>query len=117
MMSTDPEMRECIDACTSCHQVCLQTIHHCLNKGGEHARPDHLRLMADCVQICGTSADFMLRSSPMHHLTCGACAEVCDACAADCEQMSDDDGQMRKCAQACRHCAELCHRMAGAAAH
>lgn len=116
MMSYE-EMRDCIDACTSCHQVCLRTIQHCVQKGGEHANPDHLRMMADCVQICATSADFMLRGSPRHHLTCGACAEICDACAADCEQMSDDDGHMGECAAACRHCAELCHRMAGPAAH
>ena len=116
MSHVSPDMRRCIDDCTTCHQVCLATIHHCLQKGGEHARPDHLRLMADCVQICGTSADFMLRGSHFHHATCGACAEVCDACATDCDRMADDP-EMRRCADVCRRCAESCRQMAGAATH
>jgi hypothetical protein len=36
---------------------CLEKIAHCLNKGGPHAAPDHIRLMQDCVQICRASAE------------------------------------------------------------
>lgn len=81
---------------------------HCLQLGGKHVEPAHLQLMADCAQICRTSADFMLRGSPRHALTCRACAEICEACADDCERIGD----MADCVQACRRCAEACREMA-----
>ena len=85
---------------------------HCLQQGGRHAEASHIQLLLDCVDICRTSADFMLRGSDLHTLTCGVCAQVCERCAQDCEQMGDDE-MMRRCAEACRRCAESCRRMAG----
>ena len=55
-------MKRCIDACTSCHQICMDTVMFCLQKGGEHARPEHIQLLLDCAGICQLSAEFMLRS-------------------------------------------------------
>ena len=77
-----------------------------------HAEPNHIRLMMDCAEICQTSANFMLRGSDLHHLTCAACAEICDRCAADCDRMSDDP-RMAACAEECRRCAESCRQMSG----
>lgn len=110
-----PEMQECIDQCKSCHAVCIEAINHCLMEGGEHAAPDHIRLLMDCAQICETAADFMLRGSSLHTETCRACAAVCERCADDCERFTDDQ-YMQQCADACRRCAESCRRMAGMAA-
>jgi hypothetical protein len=87
-------------------------ITHCLQKGGKHAAPEHIRTMLDCAQICATSADFMLRKSPLHRSTCRTCSEVCEACRASCEAIADDD-MMRRCADMCRECAESCREMAG----
>jgi hypothetical protein len=108
------EMARCIDNCTRCHAICVETIRHCLEKGGRHAAPAHIRLLQDCAQICATSADFMLRGSELHSRTCAACAEVCARCAEECERMADDD-MMRECAELCRRCAESCREMAHAA--
>lgn len=105
------EMQACIDNCTRCHAICVETMTHCLKQGGRHADPAHIRLLADCAQICATSADFMLRGSDLHGRTCAACAEVCDRCAESCERM-DDDEMMKACADECRRCAESCRRMA-----
>ncbi len=113
MAHVSSEMQACIDECQQCHATCLKTIEHCLQKGGRHAEPDHIRLLADCAQICATSADFMLRGSPLHARTCGVCAEACEQCAQDCERMGDDQS-MQQCAEACRRCAESCRQMAGA---
>jgi hypothetical protein len=111
--SMSADMRQCIDNCTACHQVCMQTMQHCLKMGGKHAEPSHVRLMADCSQICAVSADFMLRMSDLHAHTCGVCAEVCRRCADDCERVGGtEDAQMSACARACRTCAESCQRMA-----
>lgn len=106
-----PEMQQCIDNCRDCHAVCLRmAATHCLERGGKHAEPAHLRLMFDCAQICQTSADFMLRGSALHAHTCRACAEVCEACARSCEQVGD----MNECVEACRRCAGTCRQMASA---
>lgn len=112
MSRTTAELQPCIEQCQQCHATCMETIQHCLRQGGRHAEADHVRLLADCVQICTTSADFMLRGSPRHELTCGVCAEVCEQCAQSCEQMGDDQ-VMRQCAESCRRCAESCRQMAG----
>ena len=112
---TSPEMKRCIESCHDCHDICVQTAQHCLEKGGRHAEASHVRLLLDCAQICHTSEDFMLRGSDLHVLTCGACAEVCARCAEACERMGDDE-MMRRCAEICRRCAESCAQMAGAMA-
>lgn len=104
-------MQNCIQACTTCHSVCMETLQHCLKMGGKHSEQAHIVLMMDCAEICQISANFMLRGSPLHTLTCGACAEVCDRCAEDCSRFGDD-AMMARCAEACRMCAQSCHEMA-----
>ena len=112
MPHVSQDMRECIEECTSCASVCIETITHCLTKGGKHAEATHISLLQDCADICATSAKFMLRGSDLHTRTCAVCAEVCDACAKSCESISQDDF-MKRCAEACRSCAESCREMAG----
>jgi hypothetical protein len=106
------EMRQCIDECTSCHNLCLATVGHCLELGGKHADPAHIGLLLDCAEICQTSANFMLRGSERHQLTCRICADICSACADSCERMAGGDQMMKDCAERCRRCAESCERMA-----
>ena len=108
----NPQMQQCIDECQNCHRVCLETLtQHCLAMGGEHAAQHHARLMLDCAQICQTSADFMIRNSDLHTLTCGVCAEICQHCADDCSRFSED--HMRFCAETCTRCAQTCREMIG----
>jgi len=109
------EMEQCIRLCEECHHTCLETITYCLGQGGRHAEAGHIGLLLDCATICHTSADFMLRSSPLHGRICAVCAEVCGHCAQDCDQFGDD-AQMKACADACRRCADSCRRMATMAA-
>lgn len=111
---SESDIQRCIDECVKCHRVCEATVQYCLQKGGKHAEADHIRILLDCADICQTSANFMLRGSPLHGRTCAVCADVCTRCAESCEQMGDDE-QMRACAEACRSCAESCRRMASAA--
>jgi hypothetical protein len=105
-------MRECINNCTNCHNICMETVMHCLQLGGEHAQAAHIRLLLDCAEICATSANFMLRGSDLHAQTCAVCAEVCERCADECERIGPDDEMMTRCAEMCRRCADSCHRMA-----
>ena len=104
-------MDECIEACLQCHVVCTMTAQYALAQGGDYATVDVIGLMLDCAEICQTSANFMIRGSPYHTLTCSACAELCRACAEVCREMGDDE-HMRSCAEICERCAELCEEMA-----
>jgi hypothetical protein len=109
--SPNHDHQRCIEACMECHAVCEHMIYqHCLPRGGAHVAPEHLKLMADCAQICRVAADFMIRGSAHHALTCGVCANLCAACADDCERVGD----MEECVRACRACAEACREMAEA---
>lgn len=111
----DADMQECIDRCHSCQEACFETISHCLEMGGKHAEPEHIRMLMACAEICETSARFMLLGSEHHTRTCDVCAEICAACAEDCERFTED-GTMQRCADACRRCAESCRQMAKTAA-
>jgi len=53
----------------------------------------------------------MLRGSPYHVITCGACAELCRACEEACRTVPGDE-QLMHCAEVCAGCAEVCDRMA-----
>lgn len=106
-------MQECITNCLDCHSVCLSTTSHCLRKGGAHASPDHIRLLQDCAQTCIMSADFMLRGSPLHQMTCRICAGICEMCAEDCTRLADDEA-MVLCVETCRRCAASCAEMSAA---
>ena len=104
------EMNQCIANCTDCHASCIEAITHCLSMGGEHATEKHIGLLATCADICRTSADAMLRGTPVHSYTCAACASICEQCADSCSRLGDPE--MSKCAEACRKCAESCADMA-----
>jgi len=112
-MSAD--MQQCIQECLTCHSVCLSTVQHCLQMGGQHAEARHITTLLDCAEICQTSANFMLRGSELHTRTCGVCAEVCTRCAEECERMGSHT-QMQACAERCRRCADSCRRMSAMAA-
>jgi hypothetical protein len=109
---SDEMMQRAIDECESCRDVCVRAIVHCLHRGGSHAEEAHITALLDCVDMCATSATFMLRDSTFHRRICEVCADICDACAASCEEFPDDD-VMRRCAEECRRCAESCRQMAG----
>lgn len=111
MTMTDHDMEAYIDERENCHRACVRAARYCLEKGGRHAAPEHIRLLIDCAEICQTSANFMLRGSAVHKTICGACAEVCDRCAESCEAIGDD-AQMKECAEVCRACADSCRKMA-----
>lgn len=104
-------MDRCIQDCIESHRACLETVGHCLSKGGRHAQPEHIRVLMDAAQICQTSADFMIRQSDLHAEVCGACAEVMSRCAEACARMADDE-QMKRCEESSRRTEESCRRMA-----
>lgn len=113
--SMSQDMMQAVQEAHRCHTVCVETIGHCLQMGGDHASPEHIKIMMDCAQICTTSADFMTRMSRMHPQVCGVCADTCAACAESCEQVGADE-HMQRCIEACRACEAACRPHAQTAA-
>jgi hypothetical protein len=112
MLHTTDEMDRCIQICQDCHALCVRTIRHCLELGGRHAAPEHIRLLVDCAQMCQINVDYMLRGSSLHERVCGVCSEACKLCAENCAQLAGDDQMLKQCADLCRRCAGSCERMA-----
>lgn len=102
---------ECVDICLRSHRMCLETARYCTDKGGAHAQPAHIALLLDCAELCQTTANSLLRSSPAHGIVCSACSQLCDECAKNCDGFSGD-AQVERCAQTCRECARDCRDMA-----
>lgn len=104
------EHQKCIDACTACaHECSAMLFGHCLEAGGEHLNPEHVKLMSDCIDICNTAVKLMLRHSEYTPDICATCADLCDDCADSCEELSGEE--MKRCAEICRKCADLCRSM------
>ncbi len=74
-----PEMKSCIEDCHQCHSTCLEmAMTHCVERGGRHTEPAHMRLMLDCAEICQTAMNFLTRHSAHHAIVCRACAASCE---------------------------------------
>ncbi len=80
----------------------------CLESGGDHVKPQHFRLIMDCVRLCDVTADLLAHKSQFHRQMCALCADACAACASDCESLAG----MEECVAACRACAQACRAMA-----
>lgn len=104
------EMSRCIEECGSCHDACLGALAYCLDRGGIYAEAAHLTMLLDCVDMCMTTANFLLRDSITHRRTCELCADICDLCAESCAGFPDDE-TMNDCAETCISCAAACRDM------
>ena len=109
-MSNTPHMHDATELALRCHQECSETFQYCLQRGGEHIDPHHLKIMQTCIEICLTSARFMMLQSPYHSITCELCAQICQECARSCEELNDS--AMLACAEVCRQCSDSCAQMA-----
>lgn len=111
MNQLSQQIQDAIAGLQHCHAIChAMALTHCLEMGGEHARPQHLRLMLDCASLCAFTADALGRKSQFHSRFAELCAEVCETCAQDCAAL----GAMEECVAACLDCALLCRGIAKA---
>jgi len=109
MASATISKQDCLANCQECQTTLNDMLTSmCLQAGGAHVEPTHVKLMLDCVAACATCVDFMSRNSDYHKHYCRACAEICKACGDNCEQVGD----MQDCVDCCRKCEESCAAMA-----
>jgi hypothetical protein len=104
------KMEKAIQNAHDCYKICLETLKHCLEKGGEHAEHTHIESLSDCAEMCLVSEHFMIEQSKFHPQLCEICADACKECAESCEKFSDD-AQMQECAEACVACEKTCREM------
>jgi hypothetical protein len=104
-------LSDCIDACLKAHRACTESVIHDLQQAGAGADWELIQLLLDCADITETNANFMLRSSKLHHLTCQVAADVADRCATACEKHATEDVRLRECADACRRAATWCRKV------
>lgn len=103
-----PEIAACIEQCDQCYRICLaMATGHCLEKGGHHIDPEHLRTMLVCAEICRSAAYVMISGSSLHRQVCAVCADICDACITSCRELDD----MEACIHACERCKNSCEAM------
>ena len=104
----DAAAEAAIDACLECFRVCHgMAMGHCLETGGDHARPRHFRLMIGCGELCRATATLLLGQAPKASAVARACADICDTCAHECDRLRD----MPDCVAACRACARACRSL------
>jgi hypothetical protein len=108
------QMLRCIQECTSCHAVCVHTMTVAVYTDSFSRDDGLLRSLQDCAEISHSNVDFLLRGSPLHGLTCAACAQICESCARQCEKYPKNEN-MRACAESCRGCAAACQSTAASA--
>jgi hypothetical protein len=109
--SLSDEAKACIDACSACHDVCMETTAWLRMQGpGDEGQIGGL---LDCAELCRLTANFLMRDSPLHSMACFLCADACRHAARDCERFDED--RMRKTAEACRRTADHCRRSAALA--
>lgn len=102
-------LKDCIDQCTASHKICLETAAHLLVDLSSTSA-SVITILTDCAEICQATANSMLRSSVLHPILCGACAEACERCAQHCLRFGIDP-QLARCAGTCRECAAGCRMM------
>ena len=57
MHHTNTAMHESIHLCWDCRTECQKMLFLCcLEMGGKHLEKEHVKLMADCIQVCQTAA-------------------------------------------------------------
>ena len=88
------QIQDCTQDCLNSHVTCMDTAMSVMQQGG---KPDMVRLLLDCAEICQTSAHFMIRDSEVQGYANQACAEISTRCAECCMQEGLTD-----CGNACR---------------
>jgi hypothetical protein len=107
------EMGECIEECLNCHIACTLAAQQVISGEAGAPDPDLISALLDCAEICQVSANFMLRGSASHVITCAACAVICRETAEACRAVQGNE-DLEHCAEICERCADSCERMAEA---
>ncbi len=113
VMELRPMVERCNEVSSECVTICSETLEYCLQKGGAYAEGSHIQTLRDCIDLCRTDGELMVRGSGLTENTCSLSAEACGRCAEACEAFPDDP-RMQACVEVCRQCATACEAVAAA---
>lgn len=98
------EFEHAINSCVQCVAACEDAINYCLKTG--MASVELVNVLRDCIDICKTTSNLMMRGSEHgEHLT-KECREICMVCAEEC--INSNIEYLKKCADTCKACAAEC---------
>lgn len=100
-----------IEKCLSCYQRCVLCLNHCLQRGGEHSSPDHVKKLLECAEICNFTSKLILMEAEISYGVGQLCAKACEICADSCQSLDPNDEVMAACIESCVKCAEACRSM------
>lgn len=100
------DMKSCASECKNCAEVCQKTLDYCLKKGGAHSKPEHVKLMRDCITFCKANQELRSRQSKYSDATSKICADICNDCGTSCEKLKDP--AMKDCVDTCKKCSNCC---------
>lgn len=99
--------KKAINACTSCHLACQETLaYHGDQTGGKQLSPQHIKRLMACIEICRTTANLLVIRAPLSDQICEICAHICEQCATSCHAIECDG--MKECYETCKNCAAAC---------
>jgi len=97
---------ECISQLCSCRNVCIVCADACLASPDVKDMTRCVRSSLDCGDICGITAEVLLRQiEPNWKLSrklLEACIATCRICGEECQKHADEHEYCRVCAKACR---------------
>jgi hypothetical protein len=105
-------IQDCIGNCTACERLCLETMAHCRQRGGDFAETPLLAALALCAELCRDTASTVQDAAGEAQLPMlRACAVACERGAKLCDDFPSDN-MLRACGNACRLAARACTGLA-----
>jgi hypothetical protein len=101
------ELKNCLEACTDCHKICLEAMTYCSERGCKYLDVSMMCMLRDCAEMSMMCVNLIMDGSEFAGRTCQLCAEMCFKCAIACDDMRDDP-KMVEYAATFRRCAEHC---------
>jgi hypothetical protein len=90
-----------------CHDTCRRLfMAYAPKESGRTLSAVFLKRLLACIEISGTTANYLLKEGVAADRLCDITAQVCTHCAESCETVKVADAQ--SCAQLCRDAARVC---------
>lgn len=85
----------------TCLDTVSETFTYCIEEGGAHVEPAHLKCMLDCWDVVNATSSLIARKSEYAEDLKEICARAVKACEESCETFEDDE-RMTACVDVCR---------------
>lgn len=101
------QMQLSADHCLECFRACSEAMAHTIDLRRQHWEHEHYRILLDCIDVCKTTAGFLIRQSDYYKDICSVCALICKETTKCCQEFGNDPFMLKagdiasKCAKSC----------------